>query len=308
MTEPRIAIVGAGVGGLVTARTLQLHGYSATLFEREASRHARWQGGMLDLHAPTGQVAMRAAGLFAEWESLARPEAQEMRRYDPITAELIHQAKPADAKVSAPEIDRGQLRDLLLDSLAPGTVHWGQSIDSVTPLDDGTARLRLRDGSVHDFDLVIGADGAWSKVRRAVSDSTPAYMGSTLLETALDDVDNRHPELAELIGPGSAGATSGHRVMLSAQRNSDGHVRVYAGFDMPADWYVTEGVDLADADAVRDYLLGRFEGWHPLLLDLIRRHDEEFINRALHILPIGHSWTHVPGITLVGDAAHLMPP
>ena len=308
MNEPRIAIVGAGVGGLVTARTLQLHGYPVTLFEREESRHARWQGGTLDLHAPTGQVAMRAAGLFTEFESLARPEAQELRFFDPITAELVHHEKPDTAKLSAPEIDRGQLRELLLDSLVPDTVHWGVSIERVTPLENGTARLHLRDGSVHDFDLVIGADGAWSKVRRALSGATPAYMGSTLFETALDDVDTRHPELAELIGPGTAGATAGEGVMLSAQRNSNGHVRVYAGFDLPADWYVTEGVDLANADAVRDYVLGRFEGWHPLLLDLIRRHDEEFVNRALHILPIGHSWPHVPGITLVGDAAHLMPP
>ncbi|GAA1961084.1 NAD(P)/FAD-dependent oxidoreductase [Amycolatopsis minnesotensis] len=304
--SPRIAVAGGGVGGLACARGLQLHGLSVTVFERETSSTARWQGGMLDLHAPTGQAAMRAAGLFDKFRALARPEAQELRALDPITAKLLHHEGPVDGDGFAPEIDRGQLRGLLLGALEPGTVHWGQSIESATALDSGAARLRFGDGTTEDFDLVVGADGAWSRVRPALSGATPAHLGTTMVETWLDDIDTSHPALARLTGDGTLVAKVGSK-MLSAQRNSGGHLRVYAALDVPPDWHVAAGVDLADAAAVRAYLLAQFDGWHNSLLDLLR-HDGDFVNRPLYVLPVGHRWDHVPGITLVGDAAHLMPP
>ena len=154
--SPRIAIIGGGVGGLTCARGLQQHGHSVTVHEREAGAAARWQGGMLDLHAPTGQEALRAVGLYEQFQAVARPEAQEMRMLDPATAELVHHDLPAEGEYFAPEIDRGQLRELLLASLQPATVRWGQAIDGVTPLDDGTARVDFSDGTTEVFDLVIG--------------------------------------------------------------------------------------------------------------------------------------------------------
>lgn len=306
MSTSHIAVVGAGIGGLACARGLQLHGHTVTVFEREDSRDSRGQGGMLDLHADTGQAAMRALGLYDRFRALARPDAQELRGLDPVTAELVLFEQPADGERAAPEIDRGQLRGLILDSLAPGTIRWGSPARSVTPLPDGTARLKVGD-AVEDFDLVIGADGARSRIRPAVSAATPAYGGRTIVETHLDDVDTRHPALAALVGPGTLMAKGGGK-MLSAQRNSGGHVRVYVMLDAPADWHVATGIDLADAEAVREHLLGRLAGWDEGLLDLVRRGEGEFYNRPLYVLPVEHTWEHVPGVTLLGDAAHLMPP
>jgi 2-polyprenyl-6-methoxyphenol hydroxylase-like FAD-dependent oxidoreductase len=306
MNTPHIAVIGAGVGGLACARGLQVHGIPVTVYEREASETARWQGGMLDLHTPTGQAALRAIGLYEQFRAVARPEAQEMRMLDPLTAAMLNHEDPDD-EYYAPEIDRGQLRELLLDSLAPGTVHWGRSVTEVTTV-DGVARVLFGDGTTETFDLVVGADGAWSRVRPAVSEVMPVYTGESMIETHLDDVDTRHPALAELIGLGSmmAGVDD---MMVCTQRNSGGHVVVYAIFEnIPLDWPAVAGVDLADAEAVRAYLVNRFAGWHEGLLDLIRRSDGGFINRPIHRLPTGHSWTHVPGATLLGDAAHLLPP
>jgi 2-polyprenyl-6-methoxyphenol hydroxylase-like FAD-dependent oxidoreductase len=306
MDMPRIAVIGAGVAGLACARGLQVHGIPVTVYEREASETARWQGGMLDLHAPTGQAAMRAIGLYEQFRAVARAEAQELRWLDPVTAATLNHEQPGD-EYYAPEIDRGQLRELLLDSLAPCTVHWGRPVLEVATVDGG-ARISFSDGTTESFDLVVGADGAWSRVRSAVSGALPTYTGESMVETHLDDVDNRHPALAELIGLGSMVA-SADRMMICTQRNSGGHVVVYAMFeDIPLDWPAIAGVDLGDAEAVRAYLSNRFAGWHDSLLDLFRHSDGGFVNRPIHRLPTGHSWTHVPGATLLGDAAHLLPP
>ncbi|MFI6042463.1 FAD-dependent oxidoreductase [Nocardia sp. NPDC051321] len=303
---PRIAVVGAGIGGLACARGLRTHGFAVTVFERDASPRARRQGGMLDLHTPTGQAALRTIGLFDRFLNSARPEAQEMRALDPVTAELLHHELPVEGEHSAPEIDRGQLRELLLDSLEPGTVHWGRPVERVTPRPDATSRLRFADGTTEDFDLVVGADGAWSRIRAAVSAATPTYLGNSVVESSVTDL-GRHPALAALVGPGTLIATAG-ATMLSAQRAADGRLGVYAGLaEVPVDWHVVAGIDLGDPAAVREHLLGRFDGWHDSLRELIR-HSTDFVNRPLYVLPVGHGWDHVPGVTLLGDAAHLMPP
>ncbi len=299
----KIAVIGAGLGGLACARVLQLHGRDVTIFEQEASADARPQGGTLDLHGDTGQVAMRTAGLHEAFRALARPEGQEMRFADPRTAELLTHRLPEEGEEFRPEIDRGVLRGLLLDSLTPGTVRWGRPAESVTPLSDGTARLRFADGTEADFDLVVGADGAWSRVRGALTGAKPEYTGVTFVEVALDDSDRRHPALAALTGQGSMAAKV-DGTMLFAQRNSNDHIRCYAAFYAPADG----GLDFDDTEAVRAALLERYAGWHEALLGFLRDNDGAFVHRPLYVLPVPHEWAHVPGVTLVGDAAHLMPP
>ncbi|MFF3090433.1 FAD-dependent oxidoreductase [Streptomyces nojiriensis] len=304
-TTPRIAIAGAGLGGLVCARVLQQHGVPVTVFERETDPRSRSQGGTLDIDEDTGQAALRAAGLFDEFLALSRPEGQEWRLYD-RHATLIRHDRAGEGDLSRPEIDRGRLRALLLDSLAPGTVRWGHSVKAVTPLPRGTARLHHHhDRTGQDFDLVIGADGAWSRVRPALSDAQPAYAGVTMVEARFNDVDHRHPDIAHLVGRGTMSAKAGRRSLV-LQRNSNGHVRAYINFRGPQDWHA--GLDLADTESVRAHLLAQYQGWHESLLGILRDNEGDFINRPMFVLPVHHSRQRVPGITLLGDAAHLMPP
>ncbi|MEU1407729.1 NAD(P)/FAD-dependent oxidoreductase [Streptomyces sp. NPDC005728] len=304
--EPRIAVVGAGLGGLSLARVLQLHGCSVTVFESEAATGARSQGGSLDIHGDTGQAALRAAGLLDRFRTLARPESQEWRVLDPATATALPFPGPVHDDHS-PEIDRGQLRGLFLESLAEGTVRWGNAVTGATPLGDGTWRLRLDNGTTEDTDLVVGADGAWSRIRPALSDATPGYAGVTFIETGFDDCDTRHPALARMVGNGTLLATADSKALI-AQRNSNGHIRVYIAFRAPQNWQVAADVELDDTAAVRTHLLKMFDGWDESLLHLLRHHDGGFVDRPVFVLPAPHTWDHVPGITLLGDAAHLMPP
>ena len=298
MTSSRIAIAGAGLGGLACARVLQLHGIDVTVFEQEPSIGARPQGGTLDMHADTGQVALRTAGLHERFRELARPEGQQMRALDARTAAVVHDEIPAEGDEFRPEIDRGQLRGILLDSLSPGTVRWERQVAEVT----ATGRLTFADGVTEDYDLVIGADGAWSRVRRALTGVSPEYSGVTFVEFGLDDADRRHPALAMLTGQGTMMAKAGGQTLF-AQRNSNGHIRCYAVFYAPEESQA--GLDSAELRAV---LLERYAGWHPDLLRFLTDHDGEFTHRPLYVLPVPHAWTHNPGLTLLGDAAHLMPP
>ncbi|WP_182902112.1 NAD(P)/FAD-dependent oxidoreductase [Microbispora sp. H10830] len=312
----RIAVIGGGPAGLTFARVLHRHDHPVTVLERDPAPDARPPGGTLDLHEKLGQLALDKAGLLAEFQALSRPEGQAMRILDP-DGTVLRDWQPRPDDRANPEIDRGQLRDLLL---GPLDVQWGRGVTEVVPGTRDGVLVRFADGRQETFDLVVGADGAWSRVRPAVSSATPHYTGVTSVETSLDDVDTRHPDLARLIGDGAM-AVFGVNRNLVAQRNSGGHVKVYAQFRAPLDWHTNlerhmglnrhagldAGLDLADVDAVRSSLLALFDGWAAPVLDLLRR-GTAFVHRPLYVLPAPHTWTHVPGVTLLGDAAHLMPP
>jgi 2-polyprenyl-6-methoxyphenol hydroxylase-like FAD-dependent oxidoreductase len=328
----RIAVVGGGPAGLTFARVLHRHEHPVTVLERDPAPDARPPGGTLDLHENLGQLALAKAGLLARFQALSRPEGQAMRILD-TDGTVLRDWRPRPDDRAHPEIDRGQLRDLLL---GPLDVQWGRGVTEVVPGTRDGVLVHFADGRQETFDLVVGADGAWSRVRPALSSATPRYTGITYVETSLDDVDDRHPDLARLIGDGSVAVYGVNRALV-AQRNSGGHVKVYAQFRAPLDWHTDPerhlslnrhaglsaglstgldaglstglgaGLDLADVEAVRSSLLALFDGWAAPVLDLLR-HGTAFVHRPLHVLPVSHTWAHVPGVTLLGDAAHLMPP
>jgi 2-polyprenyl-6-methoxyphenol hydroxylase-like FAD-dependent oxidoreductase len=302
----RIAIIGGGPGGLTCARILQRHGLDAAVYERDENSSTRDQGGSLDLHADNGQIALCEAGLMEAFLRLARPEGQQQRELDPTGRVLVDEL-PEEGDLFRPEIDRGQLRDLLLGSLKPGTVQWGKALASIDGPAEGPRTLRFEDGSTAEVDLVIGADGAFSRVRSAISVATPHYSGATFLEAHFTDLEHRHPELAALVGQGTASAADGQRC-LAAQRSSGGRMRVYVIRYLPLNWMEEAGLSIDDTDGIRAHLMDEFRSWSPLMKRLITDNEGPYVNRPLFVLPIPHTWDHVPTVTLLGDAAHLMPP
>ncbi|MYQ82040.1 MULTISPECIES: FAD-dependent oxidoreductase [unclassified Streptomyces] len=305
-TTPRIAIVGAGPGGLTCARILQKHGISATVYDRDSGPDARNQGGSLDLHEGDGQIALREAGLLDEFFALSRPEGQEMRQMAP-SGEIVDHKVPAEGELFKPEIDRGVLRDLLLNSVNPGTVQWGCGLDYVSGPADGPRLLHFTDNTTVEADLVIGADGAFSRVRPVLTSAVPAHVGVSFLEAWFDDIDTRHPELAELVGQGSAAAGDGERGMF-AQRNGGGHIRVYLIRRVPASWLADSSLTIDDTAAIQTRLLEEYAAWSPSLRRLISDNDGRYVDRPIFALPVPTAWDSNPSVTLLGDAAHLMPP
>ncbi|MYW49106.1 NAD(P)/FAD-dependent oxidoreductase [Streptomyces sp. SID161] len=298
-----ISIIGAGPGGLALARVLHMNGIDAVVYERDPARGARGQGGTLDLHAATGQRAMREAGLIDRFQALARREGQDLKLFEPDGTLLLQVDTPDDAPLERPEIDRADLRNLLLDSLPAHAVRWGHSFESA---DDGV--LHFADGSSAPFDLLVGADGAYSRVRPLLTDARPAHTGQNVVELGFPDIDRTHPDLAAMVGRGNYWVL-GDGQSLSAQRNGDGRVRVYLSFhDSAEDWFATSGIPFSDPAAARERLTGLFTGWDPRVTELIAACDGAVLPRPITTLPVGLTWLSQPDVTLLGDAAHLMPP
>ncbi|MFJ9773936.1 FAD-dependent oxidoreductase [Kitasatospora sp. NPDC101157] len=297
-----IAIIGAGLGGLTAARVLHVNGIESAVFELEASAAARTQGGMLDIHEENGQQALHAAGLHDDFLGIVHEGGQAMRL---LGADgTVHVAEEDDGTGGRPEVDRGDLRDLLLGSLPDGTIHWGRKVTGARALGDGRHEVTFADGSAVTTELLIGADGAWSRIRPLVSDARPAYTGISFVESDLFDADTRHPRSAAVIGGGFLIALGDERGVL-AHRESDGSLHVYTALKVDEGWLDT--VDFTDHAAAKAAVLAHFKGWDESLRGLVAD-AETIMPRRIHALPVGHRWDRVPGVTLLGDAAHLMSP
>ncbi|MFF4487439.1 FAD-dependent oxidoreductase [Streptomyces sp. NPDC001544] len=298
-----VAIIGGGLGGLTAARVLEVHGVESAIFEWEASASARTQGGMLDIHENNGQKALHAAGLYDDFLKIVHEGGQAMRLLGPDGT--VHVSEEDDGSGGRPEVDRGDLRDLLLNSLPEGTVHWGRKVTGARALGDGRHEVTFTDGLTITTDLLIGADGAWSRIRPLVSDAKPAYTGISFVESDLLDADARHPRSAAVIGGGFFICLGDQRGFL-AHRETDGSLHVYTALTAEEDWLDT--IDLRDTAAAKAAVLAHFEGWDEGLRGLVADADGTLTPRRIHALPVGHRWQRTPGVTLVGDAAHLMSP
>ena len=298
-----VAIIGAGLGGLTLARVLQVHGIAATIFEAEASANARPQGGLLDIHDYNGQLALKTAGLFEKFLEIIHPGAEAQRVLDKDGNVLFD--NPDKGNGGRPEVHRGDLRRILLESLSADTIRWGHKVAATSPFGGGQHRLTFADGSTVTTDLLVGADGAWSRVRPLLSDAKPAYTGISFVETFLFDSQGRYRASTETAGGITLMAVAPGQGIIG-HREGNGALRVYVALNKPEDWFAN--IDFSDRIAALARVASEFDGWAPELRALIIDSETDPVPWPIHALPVGHRWDHVPGVTLLGDAAHLMSP
>jgi 2-polyprenyl-6-methoxyphenol hydroxylase-like FAD-dependent oxidoreductase len=189
-------------------------------------------------------------------------------------------------------------------------VRWGHKVSGTRTLDDGRHEVAFADGSVVLTDLLVGADGAWSRVRPLLSDAIPEYFGRAFVETYLYESETRHPVAARTVGGGSlfvlAPGKGADGRWIGAHRERGETLHAYVILAKPEEWFAE--IDFTDSAAATARIAAEFDGWAPEITALITDTDTAPVLRPLNWLPIGHRWDRVPGVTLLGDAAHLAPP
>ena len=298
-SRPGIAIVGGGPAGLTAAVILHRAGHQVCVYEGDSSERQRLQGGTLDLHADSGQLALRCAGLLEAFQAVARHEDQEERMVDPHTGEAVAGRMGPEGEIDRPEIDRGALRDLLLNALPDDVVRWGYRLDRIESGAVHRHSLVFMNGARSEADIVIGADGAWSKVRPFLTPLKPSYTGITFFEGW---IDKPRTEIAELVGHGTLFCFGGEEALF-AQRNGGGRICVYAAVKRPSDWLNAQ----VEKHGASKLMAGIYDSWAPNLRQLLSSCGA-FVARPIYSLPADFAWTPRKGVTLIGDAAHLMPP
>ncbi|PTB37176.1 hypothetical protein M441DRAFT_148886 [Trichoderma asperellum CBS 433.97] len=310
MSVPPIAILGGGPSGLTLARLLECNKIDYVIYERDASSSIEGQGGSLDIHGTTGQQVLKEAGLFEEFKKYARWEASKTIIQDKNGTTHLVFGEDQDA----PEIDRASLRKILVESIPPSKIRWGHPVKTVENLGSGEITINFVNGtSVSGFKLVVGADGAWSKARHLLTSAKPQYSGKHYLEAKISTSNPFYPTINEIVGVGNLIAL-GEGKQLSAAEQGDGSYRIYIGLVVPEDFAKSGIVDLskADGDVARSQFITNadfFGTWGSELKDVIANSQGAFKSWPLYYLPPDAlSWDRVPGIALVGDAAHLSTP
>ncbi|WP_158826648.1 FAD-dependent oxidoreductase [Mucilaginibacter lacusdianchii] len=306
INNKRIAIVGGGPGGLTLARLLQLAGADVKVYERDAGKEVRVQGATLDLHEESGLEALRRAGLIDAFYANYRPHAGKLRVTDQNVDIKFDDHATEGLAENRPEIDRGPLRHILLDSLNDDTVVWNSHFISMDKSGEGWM-LYFKNGSKAYADIVIAADGANSKIRPIITDIKPIYSGITIIEGNVYHAEQNAPHLNHLTDGGKVFAMgNGQSLILSGK--GDGSLSFYTGCKVSENWIKESGIDFNNKQQVLQWFKHAFSSWSNVWQELFLSDDLWFIPRPQYHYPLNQHWEPIANLTMIGDAAHRMPP
>jgi 2-polyprenyl-6-methoxyphenol hydroxylase-like FAD-dependent oxidoreductase len=301
----KIAVIGGGPGGLTLARLLQQSGAQVIVYERDRSRSARVQGSALDLHEGSGLAALEAAGLIEAFWANHRPDLDRLRLTDSSGRVLHDHPRNMSGAGKRPEIERGPLRDILLDSLQLGTVQWNYKLESAE-MQGEQVLLRFAGGETARADIVVGSDGANSRLRELVTPVRPEYVGVSLVECLVPAAKQTIPELWDLLGGSALIALGGERT-IGMGTKPEGSVLIYAGLKTDGGTVRQNLEEASRPDQRVAWFHTNFEGWSDLWNPLFRE-TVSMVWRPLLVCPPDQSWESKSNVTLIGDAAHVVPP
>jgi len=302
----KIAIVGGGPGGLTLARLLQMNGAEVKVYERDEHKDARLKGATLDLHQESGLAALQEAGLMDAFKANYRPGAEKLRIIDKNAIIMFEDHPTTEEEISRPEIDRGPLQQILLDSLQPGTVVWDSRFEALSPQNESW-KLEFKNGNHALADIVIAADGANSKIRPYITTLKPIYSGNTIVEGTVYHSETASPNIHKLLNGGKIFAFGDSKTVVVSSKG-DGSLVFYTGCNTDEAWSWDSGIDFSDKAQVLAWFQKGFAGWDNAWLELFENATSPFVPRPQYCMPLDKEWETQPNLTLIGDAAHVMPP
>jgi len=310
LKDKKIAIIGAGPGGLTLANLLHKEGMEVQVYERDLDQYARVQGSPLDLHEESGLKALQKAGLIDEFKANYLPGADKMQILN-AQAQVFytdHAKKTIDNFGDPnfrPEIDRGVLRKILLEALPSNLVVWNSHFITMEPQGDGW-QLHFNDGTTTYADLVVAADGARSKIRSYLTDSKAEYSGITMLEGTIYDAKTKAPRIDKLLKGGKIMAFGDNKNILMGQK-ANNEIGFYASLRLDENWFAITNLDYRSNTQMLAWFRQQYPEWDAIWEELFESADS-FIPRPIYCVPVNQKWQTKANITLLGDAAHVMPP
>lgn len=307
LKNKKIAVIGGGMAGLTLARLLQLKSLEVSVYERDFDQSVRVQGSTLDLHEGTGLEAMKRAGLLDEFYKHHRAIASKMLLVDRKLNIRFDDHNFAEfTSETRPEIDRAPLRDILLNSLAPNTVVWDSCFSSMEKENNGW-RINFKNGTNDYADLVVAADGANSKVRPYLSSLKPIYSGITLIQGDIYEAVKNAPGLFSFAKGGKVMAFDDEK-MIGYGSKGDGSIMFVACFKCPEDWLRRSGIDFKNQSQVLSWFKKEFSTWSDQWHEFFAADNACFTPRPQYYFPFDQKWDIQDNLTMIGDAAHRMPP
>ncbi|MFD4763393.1 FAD-dependent monooxygenase [Streptomyces sp. NPDC058439] len=287
----KIAIVGAGYGGAAAAKALSLLGADVNVYEQ--ANQIREAGAGIGLR-PSTMNRFRQWGIYDAIAKVSSP-SEYFEILTPTGGPIMKEAWPASGEQTHTHlIHRGDFIDALLGVLPEGMVHLGHKLETIQDKGD-SAVLTFANGETVEADLVIGADGIKSVVRRQLfSDKDPVFSGEHAYRAVIS-VDDAYGMVADdnlrmYIGRGT-------KVYLLPLRH-----RNQVSFDITA--LCPDGTWVPQV--TKDDVLATVEGFDERLVNITRNLDMDTVNiRAVYDIDPVDMW-HSDSVVLVGDAAHSM--
>ncbi|WP_415327321.1 FAD-dependent oxidoreductase [Chryseobacterium sp. MMS23-Vi53] len=305
LNNKKIAIIGAGPVGLTMARLLQQNGVEVTVFERDKNPEARIWGGTLDLHKQSGQKAMIKAGLLEKYYKTAMPMGINIadEKGNILTSNEITPENQYDN----PEINRNDLRQILINSLKNKTVVWDRKLISLEE-NHGKWLLKFENRPDETADFVIVANGGMSKARSYVTDSQIEETGTIIIQGDIPLPKINCPEFFELCdGKRLMAAHDGNLLVVNPCNNDALSYGLI--FKKPENWNSEIKLNFENPTEVSDYIINKMQNWDEIYFNLFRS-TKFFVGLPTRKLLLDQTWkiNRPLPITLIGDAAHLMPP
>ncbi|RYJ39033.1 Monooxygenase, FAD-binding protein [Flavobacterium anhuiense] len=323
LQNKHVAIIGGGMGGLMLARLLQLHNNNVRVYERDLNSEVRVQGSPLDLHEDSGLIAMKQADLLDEFYKNIRPNASKARIVDQnfnlkfdehsiikeslqTNSEENNSNSLQDISKPRPEIDRSVLRNILLNSLSPDSIVWNSQFTAMEKENEGW-RVHFKNGTTIYADLVIAADGANSKIRPYISAENSIYSGITMIEGTIYNAKENAPHLFEFSKGGKVLALGKEQTIMYGTKG-DGSLMFLLSSKIPENWISENDLDFKNNQKIFEWFKEVYQDWSSEWNELFKSNELYFIPRPQYYFPFNQSWETQENLTMIGDAAHRMPP